>query len=94
MVPVLLCVFLRVRTRRFTRKCELSVRVRVTARSRPVERLGPILGDIFNQPKLILNGLDLNIKLTRDKDAFCLLFADAEPFKVQILQAALYVKRV
>ncbi|XP_040263300.1 uncharacterized protein F54H12.2-like [Bufo bufo] len=69
-------------------------RVRATARSRPVELLGPLFGDIFNQPKLVLNGLDLKIKLTRNKDAFCLMSADAEHFKVQILQAALYVKRV
>ncbi|XP_073514023.1 uncharacterized protein F54H12.2-like [Phyllobates terribilis] len=69
-------------------------RARATAHSKPVDLLGPIFGDIFNQPKLILNGLDLKVKLSRSKDAFCLMSAEAEPFKVQILQAALYVKRV
>ncbi|XP_069832127.1 uncharacterized protein F54H12.2-like [Dendropsophus ebraccatus] len=69
-------------------------RALTTARSKPVELLGPIFGDIFNQPKLILNGLDLKIKLTRNKDTFTLMSAEAEPFKIQILQAALYVKRV
>ncbi|KAM3922859.1 uncharacterized protein F54H12.2-like [Leptodactylus fuscus] len=69
-------------------------RARYTSRSRAVQLLGPIFGDIFNQPKLILNGLDLKIKLTRNKNSFCLMSADAEQFKVQILQAYLYVKRV
>ncbi|KAM3915724.1 uncharacterized protein F54H12.2-like [Leptodactylus fuscus] len=69
-------------------------RARATARSRPVELLGPIFADIFNQPKLLLNGLDLKIKLSRNKDTFCLMSSDAEPYKVQILLAALYVKRV
>ncbi|XP_073502245.1 uncharacterized protein F54H12.2-like [Phyllobates terribilis] len=64
------------------------------AHSKPVDLLGPIFGDIFNQPKLILNGLDLKIKLTRNKDSFCLMSAEADPFKVQIMHACLYVKRV
>ncbi|XP_073517424.1 uncharacterized protein F54H12.2-like [Phyllobates terribilis] len=65
-----------------------------TSHSRPVDLLGPIFGDIFNQPKLILNGLDLKVKLTRNKDTFSLMSSEVDPLKVQILQAALYVKRV
>ncbi|KAM3914020.1 uncharacterized protein F54H12.2-like [Leptodactylus fuscus] len=37
-------------------------RARYTSRSRPVQLLGSIFGNIFNQPKLILNGLDLKIR--------------------------------
>ncbi|KAM4045385.1 uncharacterized protein F54H12.2-like [Anomaloglossus baeobatrachus] len=69
-------------------------RAYISANSKPVDLMGPIFGDIFNQPKLILNGLDLKIKLSRNKDTFCLMSGDAEPYKVQILQADLYVKRV
>ncbi|XP_069615892.1 uncharacterized protein F54H12.2-like [Ranitomeya imitator] len=69
-------------------------RANATSHSKPDDLLGPIFGDIFNQPKLMLNGLDLKVKLTRNKDAFCLMSAEAEPLKVQISQAALYVKRV
>ncbi|XP_073421059.1 uncharacterized protein F54H12.2-like [Dendrobates tinctorius] len=69
-------------------------RAHAVAHSKPVDLLGPIFSDIFNQPKLILNGLDLKIKLTRNKDAFCLVSADPDPLKVQILNACLYVKRV
>ncbi|XP_073404145.1 uncharacterized protein F54H12.2-like [Dendrobates tinctorius] len=69
-------------------------RAHAVAHSKPVDLLGPIFSDIFNQPKLILNGLDLKIKLTQILDAFCLISADPEPLKVQILNACLYVKRV
>ncbi|XP_069618444.1 uncharacterized protein F54H12.2-like [Ranitomeya imitator] len=71
-----------------------ACRAHATRLSRPVELVGPIFGDIFNQPKLILNGLDLKIKLSRNKDAFCLMAVEQEQFKVQIVNAALYVKRV
>ncbi|XP_069599715.1 uncharacterized protein F54H12.2-like [Ranitomeya imitator] len=69
-------------------------RAHATCLSRPVELIGPIFCDIFNQLKLILNGLDLKIKLSRNKDAFCLMTAEHEQLKVQIVKAALYVKRV
>ncbi|XP_073510792.1 uncharacterized protein F54H12.2-like [Phyllobates terribilis] len=69
-------------------------RAHATRLSRPVELVGPIFGDIFNQPKLILKGLDLKIKLSRNKDSFCLMTPEQEQFKVQIVNAALYVKRV
>ncbi|XP_068098235.1 uncharacterized protein F54H12.2-like [Hyperolius riggenbachi] len=69
-------------------------RAQFTTRSRSVELVGPIYADVFNQPKLVLNGLDLKIKLTRNKDSFCLMSAEAEAFKVQIQTASLYIKRV
>ncbi|XP_073498446.1 uncharacterized protein F54H12.2-like [Phyllobates terribilis] len=65
-----------------------------TSHSKPVDLLGPIFGDIFNQPKIILNGLNLKVKLIRNKDAFCLMSSEVDPLKVQIFQASLYVKRV
>ncbi|XP_073529914.1 uncharacterized protein F54H12.2-like [Phyllobates terribilis] len=71
-----------------------ACRAHATRLSRPVELVGLIFGDIFNQPKLILNGLDLKIKLSRNKDSFCLMTPEMEKFKVQIVNAALYVKRV
>ncbi|XP_041439226.1 uncharacterized protein F54H12.2-like [Xenopus laevis] len=76
------------------RNTGFNKRSQYTARSRSVELMGPIYGDIFNQPKLILNGLDLKIKLTRNKDSFCIMSAEAGHFKVQIQHASLFVKRV
>ncbi|XP_066430947.1 uncharacterized protein F54H12.2-like [Eleutherodactylus coqui] len=69
-------------------------RAQASRRSKSVELLGPIYGDIFNQPKLILNGLDLKVKMTRNKDSFCLMSSDPEPYKVQITRASLFIKRV
>ncbi|XP_075439047.1 uncharacterized protein F54H12.2-like [Ascaphus truei] len=69
-------------------------RSQMTERGKAVELLGHLHSDIFFQEKLILNGLDLKIKLTRNKDTFCLMSAEAEPFKIQILNASLFVKRV
>ncbi|XP_063786015.1 uncharacterized protein F54H12.2-like [Pseudophryne corroboree] len=69
-------------------------RARATALGRIVELLGPLHCDLFHQHKLILNGVDLNIKLTRNKDIFCLMSAEADAFKIQIVAASLFVKRV
>ncbi|XP_048350043.1 uncharacterized protein F54H12.2-like [Sphaerodactylus townsendi] len=70
-------------------------RAALTNGSRKVELLGHLHTDLFFQPRLMINGVDLKIKLTRAKDAFCLLTNDAAAgFKVQILTASLFVKRV
>ncbi|XP_053568362.1 uncharacterized protein F54H12.2-like [Bombina bombina] len=69
-------------------------RAQMTAGSRTVELLGHLHSDLFFQEKFIINGVDLRIRLTRNKDSFCLMSADPEPFKIQILQASLFVKRV
>ncbi|XP_069057726.1 uncharacterized protein F54H12.2-like [Pleurodeles waltl] len=44
--------------------------------------------------KLLVNGLDLKIKLNRNKDAFCLISSDAEQYKLVMLSESLFVKRV
>ncbi|XP_053323790.1 uncharacterized protein F54H12.2-like [Spea bombifrons] len=69
-------------------------RAQMTERGKTVELLGHLHSDIFFQEKLILNGLDLKIKLTRNKDTFCLMSAEQDPLKVQILNATLFIKRV
>ncbi|KAM4689015.1 uncharacterized protein F54H12.2-like [Discoglossus pictus] len=66
----------------------------MTARGKTVELIGKLHADLFFQEKLMLNGLDLKIKLTRNKDTFCIMSAEADPYKVQILSASLFVKRV
>ncbi|KAM4689035.1 uncharacterized protein F54H12.2-like [Discoglossus pictus] len=69
-------------------------RSHMTARGKTVELIGKLHADLFFQEKLMLNGLDLKIKLTRNKDTFCIMSAEADPYKVQILSASLFVKRV
>ncbi|XP_069059610.1 uncharacterized protein F54H12.2-like [Pleurodeles waltl] len=64
------------------------------ASSRQFDLLGRIHSDLFFQDKLIVKGIDLKVKLNRKKDAFCLISGDAEQFKLVILSASLFVKRV
>ncbi|XP_066570679.1 uncharacterized protein F54H12.2-like [Amia ocellicauda] len=63
-----------------------------TAGSRKLELLGCIHADMFFQDKLMLNGVDIKIKLTCNREAFCLM-SNAEDFKLSVLSAALFVKR-
>ena len=66
-----------------------------TKQSNTVDMMGPIHSDIFFQDRLILNGVNLRIKLNRSKNAFCLLSSAAAPdFKVVITEATLYIRKV
>ena len=63
--------------------------------SKTVELQGRIHSDLFNQEKLILNGVDLTVKLHRYKPEFCLLNADTTPaYKIPIVDAIFYVKKI
>ena len=73
----------------------LKARYEFTKQSDTVDMLGPIHSDIFFQDRLILNGVNLRIKLNRAKNSFCLLSSAAAPdFKVVITEAILYVRKV
>ena len=67
-----------------------------TKTSKIVELQGRIHSDLFNQEKLILNGVDLTVKLHRHKPEFCLLSGDTAPaYKIIIIvDAILYVKKI
>ena len=70
-----------------------------TKTSKIVELQGRILiysinSALFNQEKLILNGVDLMVKLHGHKPELCLLSADTAPaYKITIVDAILYVRR-
>ncbi|XP_075753898.1 uncharacterized protein F54H12.2-like [Pelodiscus sinensis] len=69
-------------------------RAKLTSGSRKLDLLGSLHSDLFFQEKLLLNGVDLKIKLTCSKDAFCLMSGNtAENYKVHIISASLYVKQ-
>ena len=73
----------------------LETRSKWTKTGKIVELQGRIHSDLFNQEKLILNGVDLTVKLHRHKPEFCLLSADTAPtFKITIKDAILYVKKI
>nr|XP_042702048.1 uncharacterized protein LOC101935889 [Chrysemys picta bellii]XP_042702049.1 uncharacterized protein LOC101935889 [Chrysemys picta bellii] len=70
-------------------------RARLMASSRKLDLLGPLHSDLFSQEKLLLNGVDLKIKLTRSKAVFCLMSGNAnQNDKVHIISESLFVKRV
>lgn len=73
-----------------------ALRAKLTAGSRAVELLGHLHTDLFFQEKLLLNGVDVKIRLTRNKDTFCLMSGKGAGvrFKLHIESASLFVKRV
>lgn len=73
----------------------LKKRAQLSARSRLLDMTGPLHSDIFLQDKLLLNGIDMKVKLTPHKAAFCLMSNNAEgDYKVSITHASLMVRRV
>ncbi|KAL0151478.1 hypothetical protein M9458_053264 [Cirrhinus mrigala] len=72
----------------------LTKRAAFTNASNVVELLAPIHSDIFFQEKLMLNGLDIKIRMTRGKDEFCLMRSDDVAYKLNIVSASLFVKKV
>ncbi len=72
----------------------LMKRAAYTTGSNVVELLAPIHSDIFFQEKLMLNGVDIRIRITRGKDEFCLMRDDAIAYKLNIVSASLFVKKV
>ncbi len=72
----------------------LMKRAAFTTASNVVELLAPIHSDIFFQEKLMLNGVDIKIRMTRGKDEFCLMRDDVIAYKLNIVSASLFVKKV
>ncbi|XP_073192843.1 uncharacterized protein F54H12.2-like [Lepidochelys kempii] len=69
-------------------------RAKLAALSRMIELLGHLHSNLFLQEKLLLNDMDVNIKLKCSKDAFRLMGSAAAGFKLHIVPASLFVKKV
>ncbi len=73
----------------------LKKRYEFCARSRIIDMTGPIHADIFFQDKLLLNSIDLKVKLTPAQPEFCVLSSAVDRnFKVSITHASLLVRKV
>ena len=72
----------------------LNQRAVFTEESREVDLLGPLHADIFFCERLLLNSVDLRIKLIRSNDAFCLMGTRTSEFTLKITAASLFVKKV
>lgn len=72
----------------------LAKRAAFTATSREVDMIGRLHSDIFFQERYMLNEVTARIKLTRSKDAFCLMSNGDQAYKVKLTAAALLVRKV
>ncbi|XP_034656776.1 uncharacterized protein LOC117894038 [Drosophila subobscura] len=61
--------------------------------SNKVELFGKVHGDIFNQPKLLINNVDLRITFNIEKTAFYLMETDTES-SLKILEAQLFMNHI
>jgi len=60
-----------------------------------VELTGPLMADICQQNRLILNGVEIQIKLWPSKDAFLLMSSEGNPsYKMEIVEATLRVCKI
>lgn len=72
----------------FTKRQQLS------KQSSTIEMIGHLHGDIFNQGKFLVNGVEMRLKLVRSKDSFNLISSNAEnKFKVNIINASLIIRK-
>lgn len=61
--------------------------------SKLMDLIGPLHFDLATQPKLLINGVNIRIKLERNKDIFSLMSSN-DSYKILIQSANLYVRKV
>lgn len=62
--------------------------------SKEIEMIGHLHGDIFNQEKFLINGVEMSVKLVRSRESFNLMASTADlKFKVCITDATLIIRR-
>ena len=76
------------------RNSGLHSRALFTDNSHVVDMIGRIHSDIFFQSRYMLNEVNVKISLSRSKDSFCLMVDGARAFKVRIVSAALFIRKV
>ncbi len=72
----------------------LVERRRYIAESQIAEMMGRLHVDLFLQDRFLLNGVSVNTRLVRGKDAFSLMADGQNPdYKVQIVDAVLFARK-
>ena len=71
----------------------MKERGKIIGLSKTVEMLGHLHADFFNQDKLLINGVEVKVKLQKSRDSYCLM-STGDEYKVIILDASLRVRRV
>lgn len=71
-----------------------SKRVELVKVNKEVDMIGHLHGDIFNQEKFLINGVEIRVKLVRSKEAFNLMCDNADTkIKVKITDASLIIRK-
>ena len=58
------------------------------------DMIGGLHADIFNQNRYMINGVTMKLRMTRSKDCFVLMSADAESYTVDIVSAKLLIRKL
>ena len=61
--------------------------------TKSVDLIGHLHCDVFNQEKLLVNGVEVRVRLVRSRDSFCLMDL-IDLYSVHIEEANLLVRRV
>src|SRR5664279_270983 len=72
----------------------LKKRADFTSENKTVDMVGRLHSDIFFQPRYMLNEVNTKIRLSRSKDSFCLMCAGGNTYRVVIVSAALFIRKV
>jgi len=73
----------------------LKKRAKYTETSKILDLFGRPHADIFRQDRLLLNGVDLRLKLSRQRDAFALMSSiAASTCKIAVKHASFFVRKV
>ena len=73
----------------------LNARYGYAKNSAVIDMISPIHADLFFQPKYLINGVDLRVKLIRHKDAFSLMTnAPASGYRIKIEGCTLFVRKI
>lgn len=59
-----------------------------------VDMVGKIHLDMFFQPRYLLNGVDVKLRLSRSKDEFNLMCKEGKSYKVNINEVTMFVRKV
>ncbi|GFR30401.1 uncharacterized protein F54H12.2 [Trichonephila clavata] len=70
-----------------------QTRYNICKDSNLIDMIGPLHFDLGNQSKCLINSVNFRVKLERNKDSFALMSA-TQDFKILILHASLFVRKV
>ena len=72
-----------------------ATRLNYLSKSQTVELYGRLHADLFNSDRMLINGVDMNIRLTRAPEAFYLLGPEDDPkVRIKILDATLFITQI